>query len=826
LSDYRLDDLGWFQFEQLCQALLKAEHGLALEAWGGSADWGRDAYAAGPLDFPTRGAPHDGPFVFQAKFVQGANAAGARPAALVKRALAAELRRIEHRRKKNEWADPAVYALLTNAPLGTALRKSLRTAVKSALPETSFVLQGGRDISALLDDRPNIRLAYPQILGLADLNQLLRDAIDREIVKRSDFAIDEARDLAAVFVGTSSYSGALAKLNRHRFVVLTGPPEMGKTAIARMISLAKLSDKFELRECRRPDDLLKTWSDERRQVFVADDAFGSTEYRADIADAWAADLPLVLRKLDARHWLIWTSRPAPLRAGLERVHLQGAAEKFPDPGEVEVDASLLSEREKALILYRHAKAAGLSDSAREIVKSYAVRIVSNEHFTPLRIRQFVAETLKTIGEGAAPEELDLDRALEAALERPTVAMAKSFRALSSAQRTLLIAMLDAGSDAPVEGEDLEAAFGRLRGDDDPPTRELLAVLDHHFVRQTDPEFLAPSDRPGIDWVHPTWRDLVIDHLQSQAGARRRFLRRCGTDGLLLALSTRGGAEGERAFPFLQGHDDWEAVAKRIAELTADGTEQDLEQILAALPAARTVAQEAGETAAVAELDNLTGSVLSAWRNRYAQDVAPLAGLRLYYEASIALTPLPPSPELAATWVSCRQEAAKAAEVEDLMGYRDMSAVDLWLRLARLLRDNEPRFLRAVRFPEDDVDLMRRFLERIREELGVVPLDDDRDFVSEDRSKVDLAEGTLQLIRLLAPSLAADAADTAAAAEDAMQEREEMFPDEDEDEDQERYRDYEPDAEDLAALRDPDEDMPDALQVEYRVESVEAIFEDL
>ena len=36
MIQYRLDDLGWFQFEWLCQALLKAMYGAPLEAWGGA----------------------------------------------------------------------------------------------------------------------------------------------------------------------------------------------------------------------------------------------------------------------------------------------------------------------------------------------------------------------------------------------------------------------------------------------------------------------------------------------------------------------------------------------------------------------------------------------------------------------------------------------------------------------------------------------------------------------------------------------------------------------------------------------------------------------
>ena len=76
-------------------------------------------------------------------------------------------------------------------------------------------------------------------------------------------------------------------LERFGFAVLTGPPEMGKTAIARMIGLAKASDGWEFHECMHPDELWERFARDRAQVFVADDAFGSTEYRPEAAERWA-----------------------------------------------------------------------------------------------------------------------------------------------------------------------------------------------------------------------------------------------------------------------------------------------------------------------------------------------------------------------------------------------------------------------------------------------------------------------------------------------------------------------------------------------------------
>src|SRR5438552_1047060 len=114
---YRLDDLGWFHFEKLVQSLLKADLGLAIQSWGGHSDLGRDAYTRVRLRFPDRKRSSAGPFTFQAKYVQGANAAGADWEALLRRAIRTEVRSANGRRTQESWEEPKHYVLLTNCPL-------------------------------------------------------------------------------------------------------------------------------------------------------------------------------------------------------------------------------------------------------------------------------------------------------------------------------------------------------------------------------------------------------------------------------------------------------------------------------------------------------------------------------------------------------------------------------------------------------------------------------------------------------------------------------------------------------------------------------------
>jgi hypothetical protein len=102
---------------------------------------------------------------------------------------------------------------------------------------------------------------------------------------------------------------------------------------------------------------------------------------------------------------------------------------------------------------------------------------------------------------------------------------------------------------------------------------LIDRLTDHFLRVTP---------LGIDWVHPSWRDLVIVELREYPVARRRFLSVSGVDGVTLAVSRAGGATGERTLPLLITDADWDALGDRLHELLRELEDRDLARILLAV----------------------------------------------------------------------------------------------------------------------------------------------------------------------------------------------------------------------------------------------------
>ncbi len=437
-----LQDLGWLQFERLCALLLEAEAGIAPEAWEGSADRGRSVSSAEPVHFGARTlAP---PVTVRCVWLRGN----------------ADARRV----RLGTAPDPPPEV---SSPTGSSLLLFNGAAAELAVLPDGHVALGEAELLEAIDRHPAVRLALPSVLALREPPPAGGSTLD----------LAAACALAEVFVPTAAYERALATLRRHHFAVLTGPPEMGKTAIARMISLALLHDGWEAHECTRPEDVYARLRPGRPQVFVADDAFGSTEYRPDAAERWARELDGILRATGERTWLIWTSRPAPLRSGLRRIHRERGGERFPQPAEVHVDAAALGVDEKTLILFRHARAAGLSRTHRELVFRHGEAIVAHPHFTPERIRRFVTGRLRVL---EATD--DLHRAIEEELAEPTEAMATSYAALGAEHRELLLAMLDCPP-GPVAERDLAAALRRHTSSPLPKApAELVDRLADHFLR--------------------------------------------------------------------------------------------------------------------------------------------------------------------------------------------------------------------------------------------------------------------------------------------------------------------------------------------------------
>jgi hypothetical protein len=311
------------------------------------------------------------------------------------KAVLSEQKRIVSRladsgRLAGKWdVAPKHYSLISNACMAPGLRGKITSAIRSVLPESDIHLHDGRDVCNWINITPEIVPRFPQIFTISDLRLFLGEIVNRDIINRSSTAIAMASEDSRVFVPTRAYYEAQEKLVKYFFVVLEGPPEMGKTTIARMAAMAQMKRGWEAIECKGPKEFQKAYRSDCSQVFVADDFFGRTEYEPARISRWQEELPYILRQLNCNHWLILTSRAHLVKMAKHDLDVPSQNHVFPKLGEVLVNAGKLTALEKARILYRHAKAAKLSQTIRDQLKIGAKSIVEHDQFTPLRIKNLV-----------------------------------------------------------------------------------------------------------------------------------------------------------------------------------------------------------------------------------------------------------------------------------------------------------------------------------------------------------------------------------------------------------------------------------------------------
>jgi len=218
----------------------------------------------------------------------------------------------------------------------------------------------------------------------------------------------------------------------------------------------------------------------------------------------------------------------------------------------------------------------------------------------------------------------------------------------------------------------------------------------------------------IAWVHPSWRDLVIERLAADAVGRREFLAACGVEGALLALSVAGGRAGERVLPLLRSDADWDALAEGLHVLLRDAADPDLVRLLTALADA-TDAALGGHGAQ--EADALARSCLEQVRDRWDAGHRPLAlaPLEAWLEVAGRLLVDPPHPpQVAPTWI----ELLPGMELDDPA--EAARAAD-WLGLTELLAQHAPDKLEALGWPDGQRE---RVTELVAEAARRLPEGDD------------------------------------------------------------------------------------------------------
>jgi hypothetical protein len=217
----------------------------------------------------------------------------------------------------------------------------------------------------------------------------------------------------------------------------------------------------------------------------------------------------------------------------------------------------------------------------------------------------------------------------------------------------------------------------------------------------------------IDWVHPSVRDVVIEHLSGSSEDRHRFLRRTNEAGIALALSIGGGSGGERIRPLLRSPEDWEILGARLLETVAAGDESShsglMRRVIDALEVEDLSPADLKQLQSVA--GTLAAAVSSEWDRRNVV-VSPRAW-QVFFRLQVSSKnwSAPANPQT--SWLYYYE----AVDLDNDVEFESLATL---LELCAVLEVYEPRFLTTVDYPASVEKLITNLDGTVAERIARLP----------------------------------------------------------------------------------------------------------
>lgn len=534
---YDFKNLSHADFEDLVRDLIGKELGVRFEAFCAGPDGGIDG----------RHSEASGKLVLQAKHYEGS------PFSKLKGAMKRE-------RKSIDALSADRYILATSCRFTPPRKSDLASIIGPSLRSESDIL-GPEDLNGLLRKHPDILKSHIK-LWLSDagmLDRVLRSAAHAyAAITREDI-----EQKVKVYAPNPSFEQSLAKLEKHHVLIVSGPPGVGKTTLAEMVSYAYLSEDWELIPIRSLEDGFAEINDGKKQIFLFDDFLGRVALDKLALSHKDSDLARFMSRirrspnarfiLTTRGYIFEEARRVSEHLGNERLQVTKYA----------LNVGIYTRRIKARILYNHLV---VSNTPRSHIRALLngrnlAAIVDHRNYNP-RVIEAMTDLFRISETGAS----EYPAAFLQALKDPTQIWDTAFRThIDDRCRHLLLAMFflsdygagirDLRTAYDALHASLSAAYGSSHGPKD--FEEALRILEGSFVsisgqrvsylnaslRDYLSDYLSDADllvklaptATSIDWIQSLWA-YVEERFAFAVEDQRRIAGACV--GLIQMLEER------------------------------------------------------------------------------------------------------------------------------------------------------------------------------------------------------------------------------------------------------------------------------------------------
>ena len=477
----RLANLSHIDFEDLCRDLARAETGKEFSAFGPGPDGGIDG----------RHSSGQNSIILQCKHYLGSTFSQ------LKATLRKEMVKIEK-------LDLKRYIFYTSQSLSPNKHKQLAEIIGLFLKNDHDIL-GKEDIEASLRRNPAIEKSHIKLWlsSSAVLERVLHSGLEAFTQATREEILEELR----VFVRNPSFDEAKKRLDEIGILIVSGPPGVGKTTLARMITFELLEQGWSFLAIRSLEEGFARVDDNSRTIFFFDDFLGRIELNSQALlqheSAFATFVRRIRKAKNSR--FIMTTRAHIFEEACLLSDYMGDEKLQLSKYILNVDS--YTRKIRSQILFNHLSVSKLTTEhiVALLEGNWLRKIVDHKNYNPRVVASVSSDSIDELEPDQYPKYV------YQALEKPDLIWSKPFQNLSIKCKNLLVCLYFASGRGQEIGE-LRESFVDLH-------RSVCAFHSQptqpedfdHALRSLESGFVSISDTK-VDFVNPSLEDFLKAYL--------------------------------------------------------------------------------------------------------------------------------------------------------------------------------------------------------------------------------------------------------------------------------------------------------------------------
>ena len=503
MTNYNFSELSDFEFEALCRDLLQEELSLSLELFAPGPDRGIDIRGI------TQKADEDFTIIAQCK-------------RWAENSFASLLRHLSREElPKIKSLSPQRYILMTSVKLTPVRKDKIVTELKPWIQNPNDVM-GRDDISGLLARYSEVERRHIKLWLTG--NEVLGAMLNSDVFNRSEDALNRARQQLRLWVPNPSFDRAREIIEANHVCIISGPPGIGKTMLADILSASYVSQGYQL--VAISDDIEegdRAWEANDRQAFLYDDFLGHVTYgeirlRKNEQSRLAQFLERVRRS--ERKRFILTTREYILSEASRRYERLSGPEFLAFKSIITLEDYNQSIRGR--ILYNHLFFSELPYELRTALlpKARYWDVIRHHNYNP----RVISHALNMPGVTSLSPE-DFVSRIFATLDDPAEVWEVIFENLPTMARRVLLAIASLPSEMFLD--DLRRTVENLSPNDFDPSRfkNAIALVEGTFIHIKQASRKFSSRQRVVAIADPSVRDYLWARLEADGGEADRLLHK-------------------------------------------------------------------------------------------------------------------------------------------------------------------------------------------------------------------------------------------------------------------------------------------------------------